>query len=286
MQIILYFDVIFLMNFIAEYVVLFITSKMCSQNVKKRRLILGALLETILFLLLFVFPIGKKRLFGVLYLVGSSMGIIALTFGKKALIKKWFCSTTILFLLGSLMNYLRMQNGQTVYGLCKWMLIFWGASIIVMGMVCFLKQRKTFFSQLYTVVIKHRKREAKFLVYVDTGNFLKDPFLGRPVALVSEKIAFHCMTPKLRQVYENYKETGRLNYCQLPLEDGKTTELFFEITYQSVGNASGKLFCFLVDCMQIVEQEKRMKKQPIAIAPSYVFEGKEYQGLLYAECLE
>lgn len=287
MQITFYLDIIFFINFIADFVVLLITGVILKQKIVLWRLLTGASFGAGMLLPLVCFPhllMGKT---GIAACVGISMGAVAISFGRKngGIIKKWFLSTTIMFLLGGIMSYFKQVTDNTFIQLSVWMILFTGSSLCGLGMIYFWKRVICKRDNMYLIKVKHEDRIAVDQVYLDTGNMLWDPLFYKPVIMLSEKFVGRCITKEEEEIVREYREKGRLDFEKTLACKTLRKACFHEITYQSVGNPSGKLLCFLVEEIHIGGSDHVLKKQPVAIGPSFLFEGKEYQGLLHRECI-
>lgn len=233
------------------------------------------------------FPYLLMGKLGIAACVGISMGAVAISFGRKngGFIKKWFLSTTIMFLLGGIMNYLKRITDDTFMQLSVWMILFTGSSLCGIIALYFWKYTIQKKDNIYLIKVKHENQVAVDQVYLDTGNMLWDPLFYKPVIMLSEGFVIRCMTKEEKEIIEEYREKGKLNFEKILTCNTQKKACFHEITYQSVGNPSGKLLCFLVEEIHINGCDRILKKQPIAIGPSFLFEGKEYQGLLHRECI-
>ncbi|MDE5864582.1 MAG: sigma-E processing peptidase SpoIIGA, partial [Lachnospiraceae bacterium] len=239
-------------------------------------------------LLFFVLMPGLLNgLVGIFGCVGISMGAVAISYGRRqgGLIRKWFLSTTIMILIGSLMNYLRYLLGATVLQLTKWILLFVFSGIIIYILLHCLWRTASQTQNIYLILAKHGERIAVDQVYMDTGNFLWDPLFEKPVILLSERFIESLLTQEEMEIIQRYKESGRLDYAALLTGKLLQKDCFHEITYESVGESSGKLLCLLLEEINIQGGENTLRKQPVAVAPARLFEGKTYQGLLHRECI-
>lgn len=287
MQITVYLDIIFFINFIADLMVLFLTGVILKRKIVFWRLLAGAFFGAGMLLPFVCFPhllMGKT---GIAVCVGISMGAVVISYGRKNgnFMKTWFLSTTIMFLLGGIMNYFKRITDNTFIQLSVWMILFTGSAFCGLIMLYFLKRTIQKEDNLYLIRIKYENQVAVDQVYLDTGNMLWDPLFYKPVIMLSEKFVKRCITKEEEEIVEEYREKGRLNFEKILACSAQKKACFHEITYQSVGNPSGKLLCFLVEEVQISGSDHVLKKQPVAIGPSFLFEGKEYQGLLHRECI-
>ena len=287
MQITVYLDIIFLINFIADFIVLLLTGVILKQKIVLWRLLAGASFGAGMLLLLVCYPHLLMGITGIAACVGISMGAVAISFGKRngSFIKKWFLSTTIMFLLGGIMNYFKSITDNTFIQLSVWMILFTGSTLCGLAMLYFLKKTIQKEDNLYLIKVRYEDQVVVDQVYLDTGNMLWDPLFYKPVIMLSEKFVRRCITKEEEEIVEEYREKGKLNFEKILACNTQRKACFHEITYQSVGNPSGKLLCFLVEEIHISGSNHILKKQPVAIGPSFLFEGKEYQGLLHRKCI-
>jgi stage II sporulation protein GA (sporulation sigma-E factor processing peptidase) len=279
MQVTLYLDIIFLVNFIVDFAVLKLTAMILRLRIPFWRIGLAAVIGGVLCLpLLFIRgSFGGK--YGVISLVGISMGANVIAFGRKGVIRKWFCSTTILFLLGSIMNYVKEITNKTMLDLCGWLVLWLEGLALLFLFIHTTKSSVSLCSRMCSIVVHNGEKNVVFKAFPDTGNFLWDPFVGKPVVLISKEIVACLVTEEERSIIENYLTYGYIDYSQMKT-DIQLGNCFHEILYQSVGEPCGKLICFIVDEMIVEHNGVREKKQPVAVAPDYLFRGKEYQGLI------
>lgn len=287
MQIIVYLDIIFFINFIVDFFVLLLTGIILKQKIVCWRVIAGALFGAVSLLPFFLRPNLLTGKTGIILCTGISMGAVAISLGRKkgGLVKKWFLSTTIMVLLGGMINYLRCITGVTSVSLGIWMVLFAGGGAGCFYMIRFLQKMLHKGKHIYLIRIKHGMKEAMDYVYLDTGNMLWDPLFSKPVILLSESFVGKCLTEEEKEFIEEYKKKGYINYKKQIVLDIQKKACFHEIAYQSVGNPSGKLLCLIMEEIVLKKNGQILVKQPVAIGSADLFEGKEYQGLLHFECI-
>lgn len=285
MQVTLYLDIIFCINFLADYIVLWMTACIFRERIRKRRICAGAFIGSLLMLLFLFLPRSFPKITEAIGLLGISMGTVFFAFGRRGVVKKWFCSTTIVFLIGSVMNYVRMMTNQTILTFCGWLVLFMGG----MGITAFLVRtgRKIVRNgaDIYPVELCNAGNHVYCKIFMDTGNFLMDPLFGRPVIMISKNIAKSCLNDAGRCLIESYEKKGVIDYSEILEGNIQQTNCFHEIAFCSVGNPSGKMLCFLVDEFRVGGVSHIHRKQPVAVAPEYLFRDTEYQGLMHRECL-
>ena len=83
MQVTVYLDIIFIINFLVDFYVLLITGWLNHQRVKISRIVIGALFGSILFLPLIFCPMLLCGIPGIVILTGTSMGAVLISLGKE-----------------------------------------------------------------------------------------------------------------------------------------------------------------------------------------------------------
>lgn len=286
MQVKLYLDVIFLINFIADCFVLICVNVLLHLHTKFWRIVLGGFAGSValLFFIIhrwFLYPVTSAFIY-----IGISLGANIICFGlKKGFFSKWLLSTTIMVLIGSCMNYIKYMTGLSVLHFGKWLLCFFAAESTVFILLMKLIPMQKHSKQMYTVIFKLNNRRTSQVLYMDTGNFLWDPMFQKPVIILNEKCMDTCFTVDEYRLLKEYFDTGILNYKSLHSSEMQMKYCFHEISYESVGRKKGKLLCFLMDEVEIIEGHKKLYRQPVALVQESLFYGKLYQGLLQPDCI-
>lgn len=183
MNYIIYPDVLFLVNFLMDYIVLRGMNTFLNCSAKKLRCIFGALLGATYSCLMLVMPSGYYFLkITVTYIVISYL-MILIAFGKcnfKESIKRFVLLYIITYLLSGIMNGLYL---------------LWGVKNIITTIVVFiiLKVCLNIFSHYtnrksmyYDVVIEIDNKKISIRAFLDTGNSLREPISGKPVNIVEK----------------------------------------------------------------------------------------------------
>lgn len=287
MQVTIYLDVIFIVNFLADFLVLLLTGVLEKRKLCWWRIVAGALFGAGMLLFFLLFPFLYRKWNEVIVFIGISMGAVAIAYGGRigSIIRTWFLSTTIMVLVGSVMNYIRYITGKDVLSLCGWLSLLCFGAVSVVGLFWYLTARLAKRKSLYLIELKQNNQSIIEQVYMDTGNFLWDYLYEKPVLLLSDSVLRRCLTREEFDIVRCYQTSGWLDY-QLLLENEIQKKLcFHEIAYKSVGNPSGKLLCLLIEEINIHGTDRVLTKQPVAVAPETLFKGKTYQGLLHPKCI-
>lgn len=205
------------MNFVMNLYLYTLTAKTMKRTATRKRVVFGSAMGAILFVVLLmlpVIPVFIKRFVGPMIV---SMGITAVIFRLKN-IKVIFRVTGYMFVyafvLGGAMKFLlsvtpflyRMQEsiwyisgtGMIAYQIADWWLEQ-------------LKKKKN--RRFYKVCLTGDNKEVWVDALMDTGNSLKEPISGKPVAVVDkeimEQLAEICLPEKYRII--PYRSVGRSN---------------------------------------------------------------------------
>lgn len=188
-----YLDLVFLLNFFFDFILLYGTSKVLKNVIKLRRLLLGSLIASTSIFLLFI-ELNSLSLFFLKFII--SIFIILTTFGKRNFLKNisYFYLISIilggtLYLLNISFNYknkgiLFINNGLSI----NLVLTLIVSPIIIFSYVKESILYKNTYGNIYEVIIKINGQKYKLKGMIDTGNQLVDPYKKRCVILVNNNI--------------------------------------------------------------------------------------------------
>ena len=282
MHIVYYLDVFCLINFMADFYGLLVTGYLLKQEIKWSRLIGGAIFGTGMLLPFIMYPENLMGWTGIFWWIGISMGAVWIAYGRKGgLLRKWALTTTVLILMGGIINSLQSKWNMTILTIGSWLLFFLGSAgavlLLAHGMKEILHKRNT----VCLIDVYYGKRKKRGLVLLDTGNKLRDGLFGKSVVILSDHFLFPILTMEEQILIQKYKETKKIDYTDLIRLKTQKRACFHEIAYQSVGNPSGKMICFLADRIILPEEHVCLEKQPVAIGMDDLFVQKEYDGLMF-----
>ena len=287
LQITVYFDVIFLINFIAGFMVLYLTGVIAKRKIILWKVVVAAVISASILLVFVLKPTLLMGFRGIVISIGISMGAVAIPYGERRLsfVRTWFLSTTIMVLIGGIMNYLKYIFHISVLQMLQWFLLFSASSVCILILIVNIQKTRKRNDNNYLIRITHGEKSIIEMVYMDTGNMLVDPLFQKPVLVLNEDVVNKCVIEEERLIIKQYRESGKLDYNCLLSGQTQKRVCFHEIAYQSVGNPSGKILCILLDEVNILGEGKVLYKQPVAIVPKELFKGKAYQGLLHRESI-
>ncbi len=186
----IYLDLVFLLNFFIDFLILFSTSKILKNVIKLRKLLLGSLVASSSIFLLFI-DLNSLQLF--LFKIVISASIILVTFGRKSFFKNISYFYILSIILGGclyLLNISFTYSNKGILFINNGLVFNFFLSIIVIPIIlfCYVKEHliyKNTFSNIYEVKLEINRKIYNLRGMIDTGNQLKDPYSGKSIILVS-----------------------------------------------------------------------------------------------------
>lgn len=191
----LYLDLIFLINFGFDFILLIVVSYLLRRKASIKRIFMGALLGGMSIFALFL-PMTNLSLF--LFKILISVFMILITFSyknKKYFLQNFFYLYTASMILGGFLYFLNVQFSYKQQGI-----IFFhnGLSVNVIFLIIsspiilyiYVKQGirlKTFYANVYIIRVCIASKIYEWKGFMDTGNRLTDPYFHRPILLVSQE---------------------------------------------------------------------------------------------------
>lgn len=191
-----YLDLVFLLNFFFDFILLLATSIMLKRNIKWWRISIGSLIGAISLISLFM-PLNSLTLFLVKVIISILMVLI--TFGFKDIrytLKNLAYLYFISVLLGGMLYFLNLQFSYKNEGLIFFfdgLSINWIFLVIISPVIIYIYIRqaqeiKTNYAHYYPVDIYLKEGTIlKTNAFLDSGNKLIDPYKKRPIILVHSK---------------------------------------------------------------------------------------------------
>lgn len=263
---IVYWDVIFLVNFIYQYVIYAVMNRLLYAGISKMRLVIGAIINCII--LIITVPLVKADLLKDAEILKVSICII-MDFMITAIIfkEKRICRLGKLFLLQIVLSVFLagVLLGLNTVGLNGYLLL------TTMGAVSFMvisiKEVRSFVGRTsgekgarYSVVLQCQNRVCRVTGLVDTGNGLADPVSGKPVCVIDFAV--------YTALCGNEKIDGQKGYRLIP--------------YSSIGKSKGLLEAFIIDEIEITaETMMHFKNVLCAVSQKTLFHNKEYGMIIH-----
>jgi len=291
MKVVIYGDVVFLINFIMDFFILAILGRLVKKRAGLWRLLLGSLIMAALYcLIMFIIPFHAYiNIFAAEVII--MLGITAAYRPRKVkeFLKMLFLAHITAFSLGGLTmglyyftNISQVMSNALSFGLRHFSLKVLLASsclfyILVKLGVNFYKSRIVKKQICYSVTIYLENTGIGMNALLDTGNSLRDPLTNAPV-IIAEYSAIKDFLP------ENIDIGG----SDVEADFGSISHRLRIIPYSSVGKQNGMLLGFKPDKVIIEDGSKTTILENVVIGV-YNFKLSSdgaYQGLLNPEILE
>lgn len=201
----IYIDLIILLNFFFDTLILTSVSIILKRNIKFIRIILGSLIGSLTIFILFI-KLSNIELF--LLKIILALIIIYITYGYKNI--KYYLNNLLYFytvsiVLGGFLYYLNIQFGYNHNGMIFYneglsinlITILISTPIIIYIYVKQNKKLNEIFNKVYKVDIYLKNKIIHINGYFDTGNLLIEPYKQRKVIIVNKTV--------LKQFIKNYK---------------------------------------------------------------------------------
>ena len=190
-----YVDLILILNFIIDFLILITISIILRRNAKLKRILLSTLVGTLSILVLF-FNMNNFVLF--IFKLALSILLVLIAFGYKDI--KYFFNNILYFyttsiLLGGFLYYLNIQIGYKKIGLTfinnniklNFLVVVIFSPFILYIYIRQIKELKLFYSNRKKVNVYLDDMIIELNGYVDTGNTLIEPYSGKYVIIAHNK---------------------------------------------------------------------------------------------------
>lgn len=192
----IYLDVLFLLNFGFDFLLLLVVSIVLRRNIRMIRIILGGLFGGLSIFTLFI-KMNSLELFILKIMISIIMIIITFSYKNIRYFLKNFAflySTSMIF--GGFLYFLNVEFSYKQEGLVFYhngLSINFIFLIILSPIILYIYIRqamhlKNNFSNYYKVNLYFHDKIFHLNGFLDTGNQLKDPTTGKPIIIVNEKI--------------------------------------------------------------------------------------------------
>lgn len=288
MRQVIYIDVLLCVNLLINYVILILEAKLLNLRIKRKRLILSALMGS--FYSIFIFFDQINLLLSLFIKLLMSITIILIAYGfinTGSFVKSIVTFYFINFIFGGIIfciwyfispKGIFIKNGIVYFDISPILLIL---STVVIYFSIKIYQYFLGESDLHDSVcdleILNKGRIVKLFAKVDTGNSLKEPFSNKPVIVAEYESLKDILPPEVK------------NYIQDNVEDwtakGKKTSLLRVIPYSTV-SGEGLLPAFIPEKVTIRYKNKTyIKESFLAISKRNLFLG-DYKALVPPDLID
>ncbi|WP_250277319.1 sigma-E processing peptidase SpoIIGA [[Clostridium] colinum] len=291
MQIEVYIDVLFFINFIMVYFIFFIVNKLNKNKTSLKKIALGAFLATILYILTIIFvPYNKiLSIFIIFFIFIISIIISFKPKNIKEFSKLFLMVNIVAFCIGGgsiAIFYYTNFNYFLNFTLQNLPLKFLIISIICTYIIIkiFLSWYKRIFlkkQSFYNITLYKNNTNVSLNALLDTGNTLKEPITKKPV-IIAEFVALKPILPEnLKVIFYEKQENDLYKLMEL----GHTADIRL-IPFKSVGKENGMLIGIKIDKLEIDTENKIILKDAIvAISNFNLSNDNFYNALLNPELI-
>ncbi len=195
-----YVDVLFIINFICDYILLSVTSFFLKRRVRTGRLITGAAVGALYAALVFFMPMTSVLLLPLSLAI--SLLMLLITFGAKR-ISLFFKNIAVFYLVSFVISgagFALLSLANQRFGINFFMsagivyadinayqlLISFICAVLVLHFACgYIRKLRIKSHFIYNVTIQKNGKEVTDTALLDTGNFLKEP-LSQKSVLIAE----------------------------------------------------------------------------------------------------
>ena len=177
----IYIEVIILLNFLLDYMILYGTKRLLKRNISNKRILLGSLFGS---LTIFLLKIKSNKLIKIGMKIGIGILMNQITFGRKNTLKNSFYFFQLCIILGGSI-YLISRNKSFYQNMISLLLL---SPIIIIGYIKEIQKEKLNIQNKYQVEITWNHKIYQLEGFIDTGNYLKDPITKKNIIIVNLKI--------------------------------------------------------------------------------------------------
>ena len=299
-----YPDIIFILNFCFDLILLYLLKKVNRKNCKVLRMIAGSAIGGMIAVLISLYP-WMNGILKILLMYGTGGILMIITaFGRMKLsdlLKQFIVLNLITYFVGGLMNAIYYQTNFRMYlvhfgkGILfsnlSWLYV--GGSIVIIALLTLLILRllawyRSSAPETYEVELILDGRSICTKGLMDTGNCLYDPIYRRPVMVIENSLMEGLLTPELSKDLEaakqylegNDPDTGKWN-----IGTESMMRLRF-IPYRSVAK-NGMLLGIKLDKVLINTGKETIcnEKVTVAFCDNRHSSKEEYHVILHKELL-
>ncbi|MHB8128656.1 MAG: sigma-E processing peptidase SpoIIGA [Mobilitalea sp.] len=300
-----YPDIIFILNFFIDFILLFLLKRVNRKSSNVPRLIGAAAIGAIFTVVISIFPWMNVIIRFVLMNVIAAILMLRIAFGKLKktdLFKQVIVLYLITYFVGGLLNsiyyhtnfrlYLLKVGESLTFSNISWKFVIILIMLIVPATLFFLwllrcyqsNERETYEVELF---LENRRVHTKGLI--DTGNCLYDPIFKRPVMVIENSLLEELLSTEFRNDLENvkrYMEDNDFNTGQWDIGSEHVLRLRF-VPYQSIGKAQGMMLGLMLDKVLIHTGKETIcnEKVTAAICDNHLSTKDDYHVILHKELL-
>lgn len=179
----IYLDIIFLINFIYDFIILLSSSIILKRNTKIIRIITGSLFGS---LTMFIYFIRMNNIEIIIYKLVVSFIMLVITFNYKN-IKYFLKNLYYFYMIGIILGGLLYFVNNNAFFIKN--NLFIGIILSVLSIFFYIKNirdLKTNYNKYIKVKLYFKNYKINLNAFLDTGNKLKDPYTFKPIIIVNK----------------------------------------------------------------------------------------------------
>lgn len=267
----IYLDAVWMLNFLLDMMLLLLTLALARESIKKRRIVFGAFIASLIVPLSFYFPdsvitTAAGKILYSLFIIFCAFGYGSFYRLIKLLLLFYFVSFSIGGGLIAVHFLLQQPVSLTANGILtvnhgygdpiSWLFVMIGFPFVWL----FTKQRmdrhvaeKIRYDQLCPVTLKIKQESFSTSGYIDSGNQLKDPITKKPVILCDEPFLMQWFTEEDWEFLKQLQD--HLDFSKIPKAWEHDIQI---IPYQGVQGKSMFLLAIRPDEITISYENKKI----------------------------
>ncbi len=284
---IIYADVLFLINFTINYVLLSVTGKIMAIKRENKRMIIssaaGALYSCFIFFpaLSIMYTVLSKVIFSgiITYLAFNIKKVLLLIKATAVFYISSFMlggvTMALFFVTGIYKKTIAVTNNGVIYFNLPWKILFVSTLIIYI----FIKIASKIIKQKQITVqkevkINYHNKSISLMGMVDTGNMLCDPISKKPVIVCEIGVLKSILPENMIDIFCN---NNTADY-DIPYKKGENIRI---IPYKCIGKENGVMFGFLSDSVTV--DNNVFENITVGVHPGKLCEAGTYNALLNPE---
>lgn len=301
MHINIYADIVFLINFIMNFLIFWIVSKLIKDKTNILKIVIGAAIGSIMYCILIFVPILRNfyNFYSAIIILVISLFVVFGFTSFKKFVQLIFYSHIVAFMVGgmgiAIYHYTNITDiFRNIVGFTnnyfsfKVLLVSIFISYITIKVLTIYIQKILIMKQsFYKVKIFLGPLSVDILALVDTGNSLSDPVSKSPVIIAEFKSIKKFLPNSMQLLFYEKKESEIFSVVDSISQSNICNKIRI-IPFKSIGNSDGVLIGFKPDKVEIINKDKLIEIEDVVIGiyNLNLSSNGDYQGLLNPKLLE
>lgn len=180
----IYIELVFIVNFLLDFIILYGTKRLLKLNKSNKRLLLASIIGSLSTIIVFL---KITNIILIILKILLSLILIIVSFGKNNIFINTFYFYLISIIVGGTI-YLFDLNKSLYF---NYLILIILSPIIIYLLIKELNKHRLNINDKYLVEITISKKKYKLEGFIDTGNRLSSPIKKEPVILVNLKINYN-----------------------------------------------------------------------------------------------